>query len=140
MATLAEVFGGKVVQLRTQHRLTQRQLATRVGMSHQMVSEIERGQLPSLAMAQRLAQYFQVPLSVLVGECPSRRGRLPDDPIQIRVVHLCRELALEPAEVRQIMGEWLIALGHSVQQARAPAVPEDASLCTPGATGGGSSG
>ena len=43
MPSLKMLFGKRVKQLREQHGITQLQLAIRIGLSHEQISNIERG-------------------------------------------------------------------------------------------------
>ena len=56
-------FGRKIRQLRTQQRLSQMQLAERVGMAAAFLSRVEAGEKePCLGTIQALAQGLKVPL------------------------------------------------------------------------------
>ena len=116
-AEAGRVFGRNVTHQRKLHGLTQRQLAQAVGMSHQLMSSIEQGHLPSMGVGLRLARFFKVPVSALVGDLPLPPGDQPDaDPMQIRVIHLCREVIVGPVALRQMMGGWLRDLGTRLHQ------------------------
>jgi transcriptional regulator with XRE-family HTH domain len=56
-------FGRKIRQLRTQQRLSQMQLAERVGMAAAFLSRVEAGEKePCLGTIQALARGLKVPL------------------------------------------------------------------------------
>lgn len=54
--------------IRQYHRLTQVELAERLGLSKSFVSEIEKenGKKPSIEVLQRYANFFKIPLSSLM--------------------------------------------------------------------------
>ena len=125
MRVQAGQFG---VHLKAQRELRgwkQRALAQRAGISHQMVSEIERGQAPSWGTACALAAALEVPLAVLAGDLPwgGDGPWRPTDAIEIRVLQLCRELTGGPRDLRPVVGTWLQTLGASLQE-DAPAPPD----------------
>jgi len=57
-----------LVGYRARHSLTQRQLATRLGMAQAAVARLERGDIePKLSTLRRLSRELGVPLSVVFG-------------------------------------------------------------------------
>ena len=62
-------------QGRPGRNLTQRQVAARIGISHGHYGDLESGRRhPSLAVAERLAAFFEVPLEVLCDVVPVEPG------------------------------------------------------------------
>lgn len=52
--------------LRSEHRLTQADLAQRLGVSRQTINSIETGRFePSLTLALRIARYFGRPVEII---------------------------------------------------------------------------
>lgn len=52
--------------IRTQKGLTQEQLSRLAGISQSYISQIERGKVPSLRVAKRIAKALGVPVSTLL--------------------------------------------------------------------------
>jgi len=112
MLDVARVFGNNVRQLRREVGQRQSQLAQAVGM-------------PSMDVAVKVAHYFQVPVSRLIGDLTMGEEEVdvvPTDAIQIRVLQLCKDLALAPVETRNLMADWIIELGAKLHT---PATPPD---------------
>lgn len=64
-----------LVRLRTGADLSQRELARAVGISHGFLAEMERGnRQPSLAVARRIAEHFEISLGALCEETPLEFG------------------------------------------------------------------
>jgi len=125
MLDVARVFGNNVRQLRREVGQRQSQLAQAVGMSVQMISAMENGSMPSMDVAVKVAHYFQVPVSRLIGDLTMGEEEVdvvPTDAIQIRVLQLCKDLALAPVETRNLMADWIIELGAKLHT---PATPPD---------------
>ena len=60
------MFGENLAQLRKLHRMTQEQVAERVGVTRQAVGKWESGEtMPDLELARRLAEIFDVSLDEL---------------------------------------------------------------------------
>lgn len=118
MANLAQVFGHNVRHHRVTVGLKQGSLAQLVGISTSMMSAIEKGTLPSMEVAAKLARYFKVPLSVLVDDMPTQGEEepeaMPSDAVQIRVLQLFRDLAVAPAETRDLIADWIRELGSKL--------------------------
>jgi transcriptional regulator with XRE-family HTH domain len=65
--TEAEIFGRRLRQLRTAHRLTQEQLAEAAGITSTYTSDLERGEkVPSLSILLRLARAFDITVGELL--------------------------------------------------------------------------
>jgi len=66
---LMSKFGEKLRYLRTQHRLTVRQLANEVNVSYGHLARMERGEsVPTLSIAYKISQYFNVSLDDLAND------------------------------------------------------------------------
>ncbi len=62
--------------LRQQHKLTQKQLAAKLGLSYSAISMYERGQRePDFATLESIAEYFNVTISYLYGKGPEVQSR-----------------------------------------------------------------
>lgn len=118
MANLAQVFGHNVRHHRVTVGLKQGSLAQLIGISTSMMSAIEKGTLPSMDVAVKLARYFKIPLSVLVDDMPGQGDEepetMPSDAVQIRVLQLFRDLAVAPAETRDLIADWIRELGSKL--------------------------
>jgi len=58
-----EYVSNRVQEFRTQARLTQEELAGKVGVSRQTIIAIERGRYtPSVLLALKLARFFKMPV------------------------------------------------------------------------------
>ena len=69
-------FRERLILLRKAHNITQRQLATNIGMSERGIQNYELGRRrPTIDIAIALADYFDVSLDYLVGRSddPTRR-------------------------------------------------------------------
>lgn len=63
----------RVAVLRTEHGLSRRDLASRVGVNYQTIGYIERGEYsPSLDLAFRLADVFELPVEAVFSRQPLR--------------------------------------------------------------------
>jgi len=90
MMTMDSTLGNRIYNLRTQKRLTQDQLAEKIGVSRQALSKWERGEAyPDYYNTTALAKALDVSVDELMGEQkdtpkdgPSRRIR-----IEIRKLH-----------------------------------------------------
>lgn len=85
MATNQETFGQTIQRLRREHDLTQRELATELGIDFTYLSKLEndRGERPSEKVVRQLASRFGVDpeeLLALAGRLPDQLGeRAKDD-------------------------------------------------------------
>lgn len=94
-------FGKRFKELRKERKLTQEQLADRLGISDRHVRGIEHGDFfPSIDLYILIAQVFQVSLDVLIlGEIPSSReielkAHLQKQDVLIRQLKESIELAI----------------------------------------------
>jgi DNA-binding XRE family transcriptional regulator len=63
----------RVAVLRTEHGLSRHQLAEAVGVNYQTIGYIERGEYsPSLDLAFRLAEVFELPIEAIFSRRPMR--------------------------------------------------------------------
>ena len=62
----AEVVHNRIAMLRAERGISRRQLADALGIHYQTVGYLERGEFrPSLYLALRLANFFEVPVEVI---------------------------------------------------------------------------
>ena len=70
----AEPVHNRIVMLRAERGISRRQLADALGVHYQTVGYLERGEYsPSLHLALRIAEYFEVPLEVVFALRPFPR-------------------------------------------------------------------
>jgi DNA-binding XRE family transcriptional regulator len=68
-----QVFN-RIAVLRVERGISRRELADALGVHYQTVGYLERGEYrPSLALALRLAAFFEVPVEVVFSLTPFRR-------------------------------------------------------------------
>ncbi len=66
MATIYELFGGQVRHYRQKTKMTQVQLASRIGVSVEMIGKLERGSAgASFKTIQKLCRVFDIPPNAL---------------------------------------------------------------------------
>lgn len=64
----------RIAILRTERKISRRELATALDIHYQTVGYLERGEFnPSLQLALRIAQYFEVPVETLFSLQPFDR-------------------------------------------------------------------
>ncbi|MBF6183279.1 helix-turn-helix transcriptional regulator [Nocardia otitidiscaviarum] len=69
-----EVIYNRIAMLRAERGISRRELAEALGVHYQTVGYLERGEYsPSLHLALRLAQYFEVPVEVIFSTTPFPR-------------------------------------------------------------------
>lgn len=69
-------FAERIIQLKSEHKLLQKDIAAAIGLSIRAYQYYEKGQKePTLSVLVRLADYFDVSLDYLVGRSddPTRR-------------------------------------------------------------------
>ncbi len=83
---MSETVHNRIAMLRVERGITRRQLADALGVHYQTVGYLERGEFaPSLHLALRLAQYFQVPVEVVFSTEPfPRLGTAPTSGAPLR--------------------------------------------------------
>lgn len=63
---MAEVVHNRIAMLRAERRVSRRELADALGVHYQTVGYLERGEFsPSLFLALRIAEYFEVPVETV---------------------------------------------------------------------------
>lgn len=71
---MSEVVYNRIAMLRAERGISRRQLAEALGVHYQTVGYLERGEYsPSLHLALRIAEYFEVPVEVVFSTTPFRR-------------------------------------------------------------------
>lgn len=71
---MSEKIYNRIAMLRAERGISRRQLAEAVGVHYQTVGYLERGEYsPSLHLALRIAQYFEVPVEVIFSTTPFPR-------------------------------------------------------------------
>ncbi|WP_067720742.1 helix-turn-helix transcriptional regulator [Nocardia yamanashiensis] len=69
-----EVLYNRIAVLRAERGVSRRELAEALGVHYQTVGYLERGEYsPSLHLALRLAQYFEVPVEIIFSTAPFPR-------------------------------------------------------------------
>jgi DNA-binding XRE family transcriptional regulator len=76
---MSETIYNRIAMLRVERGISRRELAEALGVHYQTVGYLERGEFrPSLYLALRLAQYFEVPVEVIFSVDPfPRLGSAP---------------------------------------------------------------
>jgi putative transcriptional regulator len=71
---VSEVIYNRIAMLRAERGVSRRQLAEALGVHYQTVGYLERGEYsPSLYLALRIAEYFEVPVEVVFSAEPFPR-------------------------------------------------------------------
>jgi DNA-binding XRE family transcriptional regulator len=71
---MSETIYNRIAMLRVERGISRRQLADALGVHYQTVGYLERGEFrPSLFLALKLAQFFQVPVEVIFSTEPFPR-------------------------------------------------------------------
>lgn len=71
---MAEVVHNRIAMLRAERKVSRRELAEALGVHYQTVGYLERGEYsPSLFLALRIAEYFEVPVEVIFSTSPFPR-------------------------------------------------------------------
>jgi putative transcriptional regulator len=69
-----EVIHNRIAMLRAERGISRRQLAEALGVHYQTIGYLERGEYsPSLYLALRIAEYFQVAVEVIFSTAPFPR-------------------------------------------------------------------
>jgi DNA-binding XRE family transcriptional regulator len=69
-----EVIHNRIAMLRVERNISRRQLAEALGVHYQTIGYLERGEYsPSLYLALRIAEYFEVPIEVIFSTKPFPR-------------------------------------------------------------------
>jgi putative transcriptional regulator len=71
---MGETIHNRIAMLRAERGISRRELADAVGVHYQTVGYLERGEYsPSLHLALRIADYFEVPVEVIFSTTPFPR-------------------------------------------------------------------
>lgn len=71
---MSEVIYNRIAMLRAERGISRRQLADALGVHYQTVGYLERGEYsPSLYLALRIAEYFEVAVEVIFSVAPFPR-------------------------------------------------------------------
>jgi putative transcriptional regulator len=71
---MSEIIYNRIAMLRAERGITRRQLADALGVHYQTIGYLERGEYsPSLYLALKLAQYFEVPVEIVFSTAPFPR-------------------------------------------------------------------
>jgi putative transcriptional regulator len=71
---MSETIHNRIAMLRVERNISRRQLADALGVHYQTIGYLERGEYsPSLYLALRIAEYFEVPVEVVFSTRPFPR-------------------------------------------------------------------
>lgn len=71
---MSEAIYNRIAMLRAERGITRRQLAEALGVHYQTVGYLERGEYsPSLHLALRICEFFEVPVEVVFSTTPFPR-------------------------------------------------------------------
>jgi putative transcriptional regulator len=71
---VSEVVYNRIAMLRAERGVSRRQLADALGVHYQTIGYLERGEYsPSLYLALRLAEFFEIPVEVIFSTVPFSR-------------------------------------------------------------------
>lgn len=71
---MSETIHNRIAMLRAERGISRRDLAEALGVHYQTVGYLERGEYsPSLYLALKLAEYFEVPVEVIFSTSPFPR-------------------------------------------------------------------
>jgi putative transcriptional regulator len=71
---VSDIVHNRIVLLRAEQGVSRRQLADALGVHYQTVGYLERGEYsPSLHLALKIAEYFEVPVEVIFSTTPFAR-------------------------------------------------------------------
>ncbi|MFD0477644.1 helix-turn-helix transcriptional regulator [Nonomuraea thailandensis] len=71
---MSETVYNRIALLRAERNVTRRQLSDALGVHYQTIGYLERGEYsPSLYLALRIAEYFEVPVEVVFSTTPFPR-------------------------------------------------------------------
>jgi DNA-binding XRE family transcriptional regulator len=74
MAPMSETIHNRIAMLRAERGVSRRALAEALGVHYQTIGYLERGEYsPSLHLALRVAEYFEVPVEVVFSVRPFPR-------------------------------------------------------------------
>ena len=71
---MSEIIHNRIAMLRAERGISRRDLAAALGVHYQTVGYLERGEYsPSLYLALKIAEYFEVPVEVIFSTAPFPR-------------------------------------------------------------------
>jgi len=71
---MTEIVHNRIAMLRAERGISRRELSEALGVHYQTIGYLERGEYsPSLYLALRIAEYFEVPLEVVFSTTPFAR-------------------------------------------------------------------
>jgi DNA-binding XRE family transcriptional regulator len=71
---MSETIHNRIAMLRAERGISRRQLSEALGVHYQTVGYLERGEYsPSLYLALKIAEYFEVPVEVIFSTMPFPR-------------------------------------------------------------------
>jgi putative transcriptional regulator len=71
---MSDAIHNRIAMLRAERGISRRQLADALGVHYQTVGYLERGEYsPSLYLALKIAEYFEVPVEVIFSSTPFPR-------------------------------------------------------------------
>jgi putative transcriptional regulator len=71
---MSEVIYNRIAMLRVERGISRRELADKLGVHYQTIGYLERGEYsPSLHLALRIAEYFEIPVEVVFSVTPFPR-------------------------------------------------------------------
>lgn len=74
MGAVSDTVFNRIAMLRAERGISRRQLSEALGVHYQTIGYIERGEFsPSLHLALRIAEYFEVPVEVVFSTEPFAR-------------------------------------------------------------------
>jgi putative transcriptional regulator len=74
MVAMSETIHNRIAMLRAERGVSRRELAEALGVHYQTIGYLERGEYsPSLHLALRVAEYFEVPVEVVFSVRPFPR-------------------------------------------------------------------
>ena len=74
MGQVSDTVHNRIAMLRAERGISRRQLSEALGVHYQTIGYLERGEYsPSLFLALRIAQYFEVPVEVVFSTEPFSR-------------------------------------------------------------------
>ena len=74
MGAMSETIHNRIAMLRAERGVSRRELAEALGVHYQTIGYLERGEYsPSLHLALRVAEYFEVPVEVVFSVRPFPR-------------------------------------------------------------------
>ena len=74
MGTVTDQVHNRIAMIRAERGISRRELSEAVGVHYQTIGYLERGEYsPSLHLALKIAEYFEVPVEVIFSTAPFAR-------------------------------------------------------------------